>query len=52
MALALTMGLVQAFDTVIGLIAHDPAKTYGPLVLSVAGLTSLFILHRDGRARS
>ena len=51
-ALALTMGLVQAFDTVIGLIAHDPAKTYGPLVLSVAGLASLFVLHRDGRVRN
>src|SRR3979409_1426572 len=43
MALALTMGLVQAFDAVIGLIAHDLAKTFGPLVLSVAGLASLFI---------
>jgi hypothetical protein len=51
MALALSMGLVQAFDAVIGLIAHDPAKTYGPLVLSVAGLASLFALYRDGRTR-
>jgi len=51
MALALTMGLVQAFDAVIGLIAHDPAKTYGPLVLSLAGLASLFALHRDGKMR-
>jgi hypothetical protein len=47
MALALTMGLVQGFDTLIGLIAHDPGKTYGPLVLSVAGLASLVALHRD-----
>jgi hypothetical protein len=43
--------LVQAFDTVIGLIAHDPAKTYGPLVLSLAGLASLVALHRDGQLR-
>jgi hypothetical protein len=46
LALALTMGLVQGFDALIGLVAHDPAKTYGPLALSVAGLASLIALYR------
>jgi hypothetical protein len=32
-ALALVMSLVQGFDGVIGVIVHDPAKTYGPLFL-------------------
>jgi hypothetical protein len=47
MALALTMALVQGLDALIGLVAHDPGKTYGPLALSVAGLASLIALHRD-----
>src|SRR5258707_13840918 len=29
-ALALVMRLVQGFDGIIGILAHDPAKTYGP----------------------
>jgi hypothetical protein len=31
-ALALVMSLVQGFDGIIGILAHDPAKTYGPFV--------------------
>jgi hypothetical protein len=52
MALALTMGLVQGFDALIGLLAHDPVKTYGPLVLSLAALASLIALHREGGAQA
>jgi hypothetical protein len=52
MALALTMGLVQGFDALIGLFAHDPVKTYGPLALAVAGLASVFALHREGGAQA
>jgi hypothetical protein len=52
MALALTMGLVQGFDALIGLLAHDPVKTYGPLALSLAGLASLIALHREGGAQA
>jgi peptidoglycan/LPS O-acetylase OafA/YrhL len=51
MALALTMVLVQGFDSLIGLIAHNAGKTYGPLALSVAGLASLIALHREGANR-
>jgi hypothetical protein len=30
--LAVALSFVQAFDGVIGALAHDPAKTYGPFV--------------------
>jgi hypothetical protein len=47
MAVALTMALVQGFDALVGLVENDPAKTYGPLALSVVGLASLIALYRD-----
>jgi hypothetical protein len=31
----MAMTAVQAFDGVIGALAHDPAKTYGPFVFAV-----------------
>jgi hypothetical protein len=40
-ALALVMTLVQAFDGLIGALAHDPAKTYGPLVFALANVAVL-----------
>jgi hypothetical protein len=46
-ALAVTMSAVQGFDAVIGLLAHDPAKTYGPLVLAVANFSTLIWLVRE-----
>src|SRR5258705_6569446 len=33
--LGMAMTAVQAFDGVIGALAHDPAKTYGPFFLAV-----------------
>jgi hypothetical protein len=33
--LGMAMTAVQAFDGVIGALAHDPAKTYGPFVFAV-----------------
>src|SRR5260370_39383796 len=45
-AIALTMGFVQLFDTVIGFVQHDPSKTYGPLVFAVATFVSLGYLQR------
>lgn len=47
MTLALTMVVVQGLDALIGLVVHDPVKTYGPLVLSIVGLASLIALYRD-----
>ena len=33
--LGIAMTVVQAFDAVIGALAHDPSKTYGPFAFSV-----------------
>jgi hypothetical protein len=33
--LGIAMAAVQAFDGVIGALAHDPSKTYGPFALAV-----------------
>jgi hypothetical protein len=46
------MGLVQAFDAVIGRLAHDTMKTIGPLVLAAATLLSLLPLLRGIRNSS
>jgi hypothetical protein len=41
-ALALVMSLVQGFDGLIGALAHDPAKTYGPFVFAIVNFAALF----------
>ena len=46
-ALALVMTLVQGFDGVIGVFAHDPAKTYGPFVFAVVNFAALVWLLRS-----
>jgi hypothetical protein len=46
-AMALTMGLVQLFDAVIGVILHDASKTYGPLFLALIGFVSVAFLLRS-----
>jgi hypothetical protein len=33
--LGIVMTMVQAFDGVIGALAHDPSKTYGPFAFAV-----------------
>jgi hypothetical protein len=33
--LGIAMTLVQVFDGVIGALAHDPSKTYGPFAFAV-----------------
>ena len=35
------MSVVQGFDGIIGMLAHDPAKTYGPFVFALAKLVAL-----------
>ena len=45
-AMAVTMGLVQLLDAVIGLLLHDPFKTCGPLVISLMTFASLAWLLR------
>lgn len=46
-AMAFTMGLVQLFDAVIGLLSHEASKTYGPLVLAIAAFVSAAYLLRS-----
>jgi len=40
-AMALVMSLVQGFDGLIGMLAHDPAKTYGPFAFAIMNLAVL-----------
>ena len=47
--LALVMTAVQLMDGVIGILAHDPAKTYGPFVLALATAGAAFALRRAAR---
>jgi hypothetical protein len=46
-ALALVMSLVQGFDGLIGALADDPAKTYGPFVFAIANFGALVWLLRS-----
>jgi hypothetical protein len=45
-ALAPVLSVVQGFDGIIGMPAHDPAKTYGPFVFALANLVALVWLLR------
>jgi hypothetical protein len=45
--LGIAMTVVQAFDGVIGALAHDPSKTYGPFALSVLNAVMVGWLLRD-----
>jgi hypothetical protein len=50
-AMALVMSLVQGFDGLIGALAHDPAKTYGPFasaLINFAALVWLLYSPKDG----
>jgi hypothetical protein len=52
-ALAVVMSLVQGFDGLIDVLAHDPAKTYGPFVFAVVNFAALVWLlrsHKEGHA--
>ena len=49
--LALVMSLVQGFDGLIGLLAHDPAKTYGPFVFALVNFAALVWLLRSHEGR-
>jgi hypothetical protein len=46
-SLALVMSLVQGFDGIIGVLAHDSAKTYGPFVFALANFVALVWLLRS-----
>jgi hypothetical protein len=47
--LGIAMTVVQVFDGVIGALAHDPLKTYGPFALAVLNaLAAGWLLRRAG----
>lgn len=45
--LGIAMTMVQAFDGVIGSLAHDCAKTYGPFAFAFLNLLSVAWLARE-----
>ncbi|MDB4953052.1 MAG: hypothetical protein JWO36_621 [Myxococcales bacterium] len=45
--LGIVMTMVQALDGVIGALAHDPSKTFGPLTLAVLNGLALLWLRRE-----
>src|SRR6267154_2201992 len=40
--LGIAMTVVQTFDGVVGALAHDPSKTYGPLAFATQSLWAGF----------
>ena len=49
--MALTMGLVQTVDGVIGILSHDVSKTVGPFVLAAATFASAMALFQSSAQR-
>jgi hypothetical protein len=47
--LGIAMTVVQAFDGVIGALAHDPSKTYGPFAFAVLNALAVGWLLREER---
>lgn len=45
--LGIAMTVVQAFDGVIGALAHDPSKTYGPFALAILNAFAVGWLLRE-----
>jgi hypothetical protein len=45
--LGIAMTLVQAFDGVIGALAHDPSETYGPFALALLNALAVGWLLRE-----
>jgi hypothetical protein len=46
--LGIAMAIVQTFDGIIGALAHDPSKTYGPFAFAVLNALALGLLLRQG----
>ena len=45
--LGIAMTVMQAFDGVIGALAHDPSKTYGPFAFAVLNALAVAWLLRE-----
>ena len=50
--LGIAMTVVQAFDGVIGALAHDPSKTYGPFAFAVLNALAVGWLLRGQESHS
>src|SRR5258705_4619120 len=50
--LGIAMTSVQAFDGVIGALARDPSKTFGPFAFAVLNAVAVAWLLREARDRS
>ena len=50
--LGIAMTLVQAFDAVIGALAHDTSKTYGPFAFAVLNALAVGWLPRGQESHS
>jgi hypothetical protein len=50
--LGIAMTSVQAFDGVIGALAQDPSKTYGPFAFAILNALAVAWLLREARDRS
>ena len=51
--LGIAMTVVQAFDGVIGVLAHEPSKTYGPFAFAVLNALAVgWLLRRQEGYRS
>jgi hypothetical protein len=46
--LGIVMAIVQAFDGIIGALAHDPSKTYGPFAFAAFNALAVGLLLRQG----
>ncbi len=50
--LAAVMTVVQALDGIIGVLAHNPAKTYGPLIFTILNFITILRLRAERRPTS
>jgi hypothetical protein len=48
--LGIAMSIVQVFDGVIGALAHDPSKTYGPFAFAVLNAFAVAWLLRGAKS--
>jgi hypothetical protein len=46
--LGIAMSIVQTFDGIVGALAHDPSKTYGPFAFAVLNALAVGLLLRRG----
>ncbi|HTF63163.1 MAG TPA: hypothetical protein VK638_10675 [Edaphobacter sp.] len=46
--LGIAMAIVQALDGIIGALAHNPSKTYGPFAFAVLNALAVGLLLRRG----